>query len=314
MAVFLGIDTSNYTTSAALYREDSGEVHQVKQPLPVSGGALGLRQSDALFAHVKQLGPVLEELFSRAQTGSPRRVGVSVRPRDRDGSYMPCFLAGEMGARSAAAALGVPVSTFSHQAGHVMAALYGAGRMDLVGRPFLAFHLSGGTTDCLLVSPGAPFAIAQVGASLDLKAGQAVDRVGGLLGLAFPAGPALERLALEGKSPRQVRPVMRGTDCCLSGIENICGRLVEEGAAAADVARCCLDFLGATLEAMTAAALERHPGLPLVYCGGVMANTLIRERITSRFGGASFAPPAYSADNGAGIAILAALAEKEGWA
>ena len=107
---------------------------------------------------------------------------------------MPCFLVGAGAARQLGAALGVPVHFFTHQQGHVMAALTGADCLHLRRAPFLAFHVSGGTTDALLVEPDESCIIRcrVVGHSLDLKAGQLIDRVGGMLGLPFPAGPALE--------------------------------------------------------------------------------------------------------------------------
>ena len=310
MAVYLGVDTSNYTTSSALYDRAEGSVRHSKQLLPVQDGALGLRQSDALFSHVKQLGGLLEALF-QGQGERPRAIGVSVRPRDREGSYMPCFLAGEMAARSMGAALGVPVHPFSHQAGHVMAALYSTGRMDLADREFLAFHLSGGTTDCLWVRPDREkvFSIQTLATSLDLKAGQAVDRVGGLLGLPFPAGPALDRLAAQSQAKCRWKPVFQGDDCCLSGIQNICQKLAGEGTPPQDVARVCIEYLYKALAQMTRNALRDHPGLPLIYCGGVMSNSVIRQRMAEEFGG-QFAQPAFSSDNASGPAILAWVKEE----
>ena len=311
MASYLGIDTSNYTTSCALYHRGAGKVVHSKQLLPVQDGALGLRQSDALFSHVKQLGGLMEQLFSGEEGEPVRAVGVSARPRDGEGSYMPCFLAGEMAARSVGAALGVPVHLFSHQAGHVMAALYSTGRLDLVGKEFLAFHLSGGTTDCLWVRPDRErvFSITLLASSLDLKAGQAVDRVGGMLGLPFPAGPQLDKLAAGSQAVCRQKPAFKGENCCLSGIQNICEGLWKKGTPAADVARICLDYLCKALEQMTENALAAHPGLPLIYCGGVMSNSLIRQRIQQRFGG-QFAEPQFSSDNASGPAILASVKEE----
>ena len=193
---FLGIDTSNYTTSAALFGE--GKVlENRKRLLPVKPGERGLRQSDAVFHHVRQLpevlGPVLEELKE-----TPQAIGVSVSPTTEEDSYMPCFLVGKTTAELLGKAWGVPVEHFSHQQGHIAAALYSAGKLDWLEQEFLAFHISGGTTEALRVRPdekGLP-QVTLVGRSLDLKAGQAVDRVGVLLGLSFPCGPELERLAL----------------------------------------------------------------------------------------------------------------------
>lgn len=310
MAYVLGLDTSNYTTSVALYNTASGALVHRRRLLPVKEGAIGLRQSDAVFFHTRQMASLMEELFLACPQGKqPAAIGFSAAPRDGADSYMPCFLVGENAGRSLGAALGVPVYGFSHQAGHVMAALASVGRLELAKEPFLAFHVSGGTTDLLLVQPDAEriVAITQLASSLDLKAGQAVDRVGAMLGLAFPAGKALDALSLEAK-PRRfgTRPVLKEGSCCLSGIENICQKLLEQGEEPAQVALCCLDYIGKTLEAMVDCALERHPGLPVLFCGGVMSNTLLRRRFAGREG-ILFGKAEFSSDNACGTAVLAAL-------
>ncbi len=308
MTRYLGLDTSNYTTSVAAFEAETGALWQVKQLLPVKEGELGLRQSDAVFHHVRQLPELFERLAQETGTlSSVAAVGASDRPAQAPGSYMPCFLSGEGAARQIAALLGVPVYRFSHQQGHVMAALYGAEALALRERPFLAFHVSGGTTDALLVQPDDETVIRceRVAGSLDLKAGQLIDRVGGMLGLKFPAGPALERLAypVEGKRPR---PTMEGTSCHLSGVENQCRNLLTRGATPQEVARFCLLSVCGAVETMTERLLQQYGDLPVVYAGGVMSNAYLREVLSQRFGG-RFAPPAYSADNAAGIAVLTCL-------
>ena len=211
------------------------------------------------------------------------------------------------------AVLGVPVYFFTHQQGHVMAALTGAECLHLRHTPFLAFHVSGGTTDALLVEPDESCIIRcrVVGHSLDLKAGQLIDRVGGMLGLSFPAGPALETLALQAQREYKPRAVLRGSDCHLSGVENQCRDRLDRGEPPAEIARFCLDSVGAAIEGMTEALLVEYGDLPVVYAGGVMSNSLLKQRFTDRFGG-HFAPPVYSADNAAGIACLCRLAVEEG--
>ncbi len=308
MARYLGLDTSNYTTSVAAFSAETGALWQVKQLLPVESGALGLRQSDAVFHHTRQLPELVERLKGEAGVLSDvAAVGASDRPSQAAGSYMPCFLVGEGAARQTAAVLGVPLYRFSHQQGHVAAALYGAKALSLRERPFLAFHLSGGTTDALLVKPDTDCVIhcEWVAGSKDLKAGQLIDRVGGMLGLPFPAGPALEQLAqpVEGKLPRAS---MEGTSCHLSGVENQCRRMLDSGASAAEVARFCLLSVRAALEAMTERLLLQYGDLPVVYAGGVMSNAHLRDTVARRVGGL-VAPPAYSADNAAGIAVLTCL-------
>ncbi len=298
----VGIDTSNYTTSAARY-DGERVLENRKLLLPVKPGEKGLRQSDAVFHHVKQLPQVLEPILEMGPAGV---VGVSITPRSEMGSYMPCFLVGKGFACTLGAAWGVGVKFFSHQQGHIAAALYSAGKLELLDRKFLAFHVSGGTTEALLVQPdpqGMP-EVELVAQSLDLKAGQAVDRVGVMLGMGFPCGPELERAALAWDRPVKARAYMKGRDCSLSGVENQCRKLWEEGHPREEVARTCLEMVLAALDAMCAGLLEDFGPLPVVFSGGVCSNSILRERLTEKYGGA-FAAPEFSADNGAGAAILA---------
>lgn len=310
--LFLGLDTSNYTTSTALYQSGDNIVLQNKRLLAVKDGSLGLRQSEAVFSHVKQLSELLEGLMQQAP-GPVSGVGVSVRPRDAAGSYMPCFLVGETVARSIAAVNRLTVTAVSHQRGHIAAALYSAGQLPLVGKPFVAFHLSGGTTECLFVKPDKEliFSVELVAQSLDLKAGQAVDRVGGMLGLSFPAGRALEALALASQRQYKVKPTFKGADCSLSGIENRCRKMLSDGEAPCDIARFCLDSIYAALAGMTEWVKKFYGELPVVYSGGVMSNRIIREQITRHYGG-YFADLQFSSDNAAGAAILACIAQTGG--
>ena len=299
----LGIDTSNYTTSAAVY-DGEQVLENRKHPLPVPKGARGLRQSDAVFHHTRQLPRLLSGLLP---VEGLRAIGVSVSPRQGEDSYMPCFLAGKGFAEVLGAALSVPVAPFSHQQGHIAAALYSAGQLDLLEERFLAFHVSGGTTEALLVSPGGEEgpAVEIAAASLDLKAGQAVDRVGVALGLPFPCGPALEELALRWPEPVRVKPVLRGADCSLSGIENQCMAMIRAGSPPEETARHCLESIAAALEAMCRLLLRERGPLPVVFSGGVCGNFLIRERLSGAFGAYLAAPAALSLEN-SGAAILAA--------
>lgn len=305
--ICLGIDTSNYTTSAALYDSVSRRVYEKRRLLKVKPGELGLRQSDAVFQHTVALPQLLGELF--AETGlTPDAVAVSTAPREEEGSYMPCFLVGKGTAESLGAAFARPVAYFSHQAGHIAAALFSAGRLDWLDRTFLAFHVSGGTTEAVKVTPDPERILRaeRVAESLDLKAGQAIDRVGVTLGLPFPAGPALDALSRESEKTYRVKPFLRDGNCSLSGVQNRCEKMKAAGEADRDIARYCVESVCAALRGMTRALCEKYPGLPLLYSGGVMSNSLIRERFTEEFG-AVFAAPGYSSDNAVGIAVLGAM-------
>lgn len=305
MSSFLGIDTSNYTTSAAVF--DGERLIQRKKLLPVKEGEKGLRQSEALFHHTLALPTLLDELLPASDL---KAVGVSTRPRNVEGSYMPCFLAGEASASAIASAMGVPLYRTSHQVGHILAALYSCKRLDLVleKKPFIAFHVSGGTTDCLLVESDDIDVIKcrEISSSLDLKAGQAVDRVGLALGLSFPCGPQLEQLAKRSSREFSIKPTMREGSCCLSGLENLCQKMLLRGEDSCDVALYCLKYIEAALTEMARFALCEHGDLPIVFAGGVMSDQIIREGLQKRFC-AEFAEPALSADNACGTAVFAAI-------
>ena len=220
MREFLGLDTSNYTTSCAIFDAESGTVRQAKKLLPVKSGMAGLRQSDAVFHHTRQLPEVIQTLLPNPPQNLTG-IGVTTRPRNIEGSYMPCFLAGKAAATAAASAAGVPLFAFSHQAGHIMAALKSceAGE-EALGREFLAFHISGGTTELLHVKRKAVgFDVAIVGETLDINAGQLIDRAGVLLGLKFPCGMELEKLAVQGKTTK-LHTCIKSGSCNLSGAEN----------------------------------------------------------------------------------------------
>ena len=307
MACFLGIDTSNYTTSAAVYDSESGEVFQQRKLLEVKPGEQGLRQSDAVFQHTRRLPGIIEQLFS-GNTYRLQGVGVSVFPRRQQGSYMPCFLVGEGVARGISAAAGLPLHTFSHQEGHIAAALYSCGRLDLLeAGEFVAFHFSGGTTECVhCVSRKGEIRAELFAHTADLNTGQAIDRIGLMLGLHFPCGPELEQLASKSKRTFRVRPSFSGEDPSVSGLENQAARMLAEGALPEDVAKFTLDYVLAVVDHISAGARRQFGELPLIYAGGVMSNRYIAGEIRHRYGG-WFAEPQFSSDNAAGIAVLAAL-------
>lgn len=296
---YLGVDTSNYTTSVALCSPAGMESR--RKLLPVKEGERGLRQSDAVFLHIKQFPSLMESLPSPMCLSA---VGVSSRPRTADGSYMPCFLTGMALARSIAHAYGCSLYEFSHQQGHVAAGLWSAGRDDLFSRPLLAFHVSGGTTELLLVNGINDIQI--LGHTLDLHAGQLIDRIGVMLGYPFPCGAHMDSDALRVARPvkRQVR--LKDGCCTLSGFENTAKRMMEQGTPREEVAFFAVDTVASQLEAMIEHALREHSALPLLMIGGVCSNSWIRRRLSERYG-AIFAADGFSCDNAAGIAYLARL-------
>jgi len=314
MSLFLGLDTSAYTSSLALV-DSSGQIRADERILlEVSKGNRGLRQSEALFAHLRNL-PFLFERLTLPAGESLGGIGVSSRPRNVPGSYMPVFVAGLSQARCLSSVTGVPLFELSHQEGHVMAGLQGKTALPGAGR-FLAVHFSGGTSEVLQVARArgeSYFDIALLTPGLDLHAGQLIDRVGVALGLSFPAGPELEKLARQSQNSIPALPTRvdeRGFS--FSGPEAAALRLVEAGAAPEDIARAVFKAIANTLEKVLTRAAEQSGLREVLLVGGVMANSLIRERLVQRLEHPAvgmklyFARPELSSDNAVGVALLAA--------
>ncbi len=308
MTAVLGLDTSNYTTSAAVYRSD-GTGYNAGRLLDVPEGALGLRQSDALYQHVRRLPGQIARLREAGMLEGLAAVGASTAPRAVEGSYMPCFLAGESQAKVLSDVLGVPFFACSHQQGHVAAACWSAGRPQLLDQSFLTWHLSGGTTELLLAQPVEDMPqMTILGCTEDISAGQLIDRTGRMLDLAFPCGKALDALAAESDSRDLFRVKLRGLNFSLSGVENQVRQRIDRGTSPADVAKFTLNTVADLVYRVTQAAQKAHPGLPVLCSGGVASNSLLRNRME----GALFAEPQYSTDNAMGVAILTHRALERG--
>ena len=300
----LGLDTSNYTTSAAVFDGERGR--NQGRLLEVHPGELGLRQSDALFQHVKHLPEVVEALLGEEGLGTVQAVGASTRPRAVEGSYMPCFLAGASQGQVLSQVLGVPFYAFSHQQGHLAAAAWSAGRLDLLDRPFLAWHLSGGTTELLRVEPeedGVAVRAEILGGTSDISAGQLIDRTGVLLGLSFPAGKGVEKLSRQAQKREYYKVKVNGLTFSLSGMENKVRQMVQRGEEPAEIAWFAQETVCRVVQACTKAAMEEYPGLPVLCSGGVASNGRLKELLRQNCG-ALFAQPQFSTDNAMGTAVL----------
>jgi N6-L-threonylcarbamoyladenine synthase len=300
--IAVGLDTSNYTTSIAWY--DGSVGRNSSKLLPVKQGELGLRQSDAVFAHIKSLPELSDRLFSDIGTSEMNVIGVSTRPRAVAGSYMPCFMVGFSHARLLADAYKIPLIEVSHQQGHVAAALWSAGRMDLMDRPHLAWHLSGGTTELLLVEPeGKNVRCSKIGGTSDISAGQLIDRTGQLLGLPFPSGKHLDAL-----SKASVRSDSFSVKCTesvfsLSGVQNKVQQYYESTQSPEETAAYALRCVAKAVYHATEQALLKYPGCEAVFSGGVASNSMLRAVMQPL--NPVFAAPQYSTDNAMGVAVLA---------
>ncbi len=299
----IGFDTSNYTTSVAVF--DGSDGRNEGKLLEVKPGDLGLRQSEALFDHVRRLPDLVRRLRDEGVLNGIEAVGASTRPREVEGSYMPCFLAGASQAQVLASVLDVPFYPCSHQQGHLAAAAWSAQRLDLLDGPFLAWHLSGGTTELLYAQPeGVSVRAGAIGGTSDISAGQLIDRAGQRLGLPFPAGKALDALSRESGPVRPFPVKLNGLTFSLSGMENKMNEMANRGAPAAETARFVLETIADVVRRATLEARRRWPGLPVLCSGGVASNSLLRRVLTEQCG-AVFAGPEYSADNAMGVAVLA---------
>ncbi len=306
MGFYLGIDTSNYTTSFAGF--DGENIIHSKRLLPVKEGERGLRQSDAVFHHTKAYAELYRSLLEKMQNRNILAVGASVTPTTASGSYMPCFLVGENAGKAIAETLAIPFYGFSHQQGHIAAALYSSNRLDLLEKSFLCFHISGGTTDLLRCDPSKEniIEVTPIASSNDLKAGQAIDRIGVEMGFKFPAGRELEICANQSERKFKNKIKLYEGNCSFSGIENKCKKMLLDGESKEDTALFLLTYIADTLTAMAEYALNEQGDLPLIFAGGVMSDKIIKDIISSRFE-ADFATPEFSCDNAGGIALLASL-------
>ena len=298
----IGFDTSNYTTSIAFFDGVGGE--NCSRLLPVKQGELGLRQSDAVFHHTKSLPELSGRLFSHVQASEITAVGVSTRPRAVEGSYMPCFMVGYSHAKLLSDALHVPLFEVSHQQGHVAASLWSAGRLDLMDQPHLAWHLSGGTTELLLVEPeGKNVRCTRIGGTTDISAGQLIDRTGVMLGLPFPAGKHLDALSQEAVGREVFKVKCPEMEFSLSGVQNKVQQFHEKSENAAETAGYALRCVSFAVCKATENALKAYPGLEVVFSGGVASNSMLRSLTEPLH--PVFAQPQYSTDNAMGVAVLA---------
>lgn len=216
---------------------------------------------------------------------------------------MPCFMVGYSHAKLLSDALGVPLAEVSHQQGHVAASLWSAGRLDLMEKTHLAWHLSGGTTELLLVEPeGRNVKCTRIGGTTDISAGQLIDRTGQLLELPFPSGKHLDSLSREATGKDVFRVKCRNCEFSLSGVQNKVQQFHAASADPAETAAYALRCVAGAVYQATVQALEAYPGLSVVFSGGVASNSMLRELTAPLH--PVFAQPQFSTDNAMGVAVL----------
>ncbi len=301
----LGFDTSNYTTSVSAY--DGDEFINIRRLLPVPNGARGLRQSDALFHHVKQLPILFSELCKRINTSDVSAVCASSRPRNTEGSYMPAFLAGSGYARVCADTINVPYFECSHQEGHIMAAIASGGYRELLDKPFISVHLSGGTTEILLSEyNGSCFSNRIIGGTRDISAGQFIDRAGVRMGLDFPCGKELEKVSASSKNPIKLPISVDGGYMNFSGVETKVIRSIDSYPQE-DIAMGIFIVCARMLEKALNCTCREYGINNILFAGGVASNGVIKQYLSDNLKyNLFFSPPEFASDNACGAAALAA--------
>lgn len=313
---YLGIDTSAYTTSLAIVDGQENLLYDRRMILPVKEGSLGIRQSDAVFAHINNLPKLLTQDDLVSKQAKPVAVAAAVKPRPVSDSYMPVFKVGEAFGLFLSRTMGLNFLASSHQEGHVMAGLWSAG---LPEDRYLVVHLSGGTSEIILAEEKGQghLKLSLAGGSCDLKAGQFVDRLGLAMGLSFPAGPEMEQLARRSENDQLKLPLaVSGSQISFSGPASQAMRMHEKGYAREDLARaveiCLADSVSQAIDNLT---FSEHDQPAILAVGGVMANQFIRDRMAQKLPGRKlyFAEAQYSSDNAVGLAVQASRRCRREW-
>lgn len=308
--IYLGIDTSNYTTSVSVI--DGDNIYNERKILDVKAGECGIRQSDAVFIHLKTLPDLYKRISQYADMKKISAVGVSIRPRNLPDSYMPVFTVGTSFAKVIADTLNVPLYEYSHQDGHIMSGIHSCGCKDFLNEPFLSIHLSGGTTEILKCRyNGFSFEQEIIGGTSDISAGQFIDRSGVAMGLKFPCGVMLEKMALSADQKYTLPSSVKNTMMSFSGVETKVQGLVNN----IDNARLALGIFSCISKSLTKAINNAAAAVNInkvLVVGGVASNSIIHtyllENVKAKV---YFASKELSTDNAVGIGLLTKMHTEE---
>lgn len=309
MKYILGIDTSCYTTSMAGVDLNGNIIFSFQKQLDVPLGERGLKQSTALFHHLNNLPILTNTLRSLASCHEIAAVCASDRPRPIEGSYMPVFQFSYRIGQSISDLLRVPFFKVSHQENHIMAGRYTARGPN--SDQFLTFHLSGGTSELLYVSSKpSGFEVEIIGGTTDLSAGQFVDRIGVAMGLPFPAGPHLEKMASSGSGDIILNGSVKGTKISFSGPESQGQRLICQNMSYNEIAYAVYDLLVRTISKCILNAVKSGYPNEVLLVGGVSSSKILKIGLQERIKRHNrniqlyFADPELSKDNAVGTALL----------
>lgn len=309
----LGIDTSCYTTSLAAVNEALELCYEGRVILDVPKGGRGLRQSDAIFQHIGNMSRLMEQCMKSIVPGDIKGIAVSTRPRDIEGSYMPVFTAGLHTAKIIGSLLKLPVFEVSHQDSHIAAGVWSSKHELKSG--FLAYHISGGTTELLYIHNRETMEVTEIGGSSDLNAGQFIDRVGVAMGMKFPCGKEMDRLCSEYETKGIDIPIsIDGYFMSFSGpethVQRFIGGKTLDGREKTYISMGVFECIAKSIEKTAINAKKNYDIEELLLVGGVASNTRIRDYLKNsdklKKSGIEpvFADAEYSPDNAAGTAVL----------
>jgi N6-L-threonylcarbamoyladenine synthase len=308
----LGIETSCDETGVALYDDGRGLLsHVLHSQIDTHARFGGVVPELASRDHIRKLVPLIEQALAEADTTPEQVDGVAYTAGP---GLIGALLVGAAVGRSLAYAWGCPAVGIHHMEGHLLAPML---ESPAPAMPFVALLVSGGHTMLVEVADLGRYRI--LGETLDDAAGEAFDKTAKLLGLPYPGGPALARLAVEGDPDRYdfPRPMLRrpGLDFSFSGLKTavmlaVRGKTLGE-ADRADLAASFQAAVVDTLAAKCRRAMEETGAATLVVAGGVGANAALRERLKADAEKASwevFYPRLeFCTDNGAMIAYAGML-------
>ena len=311
---FLGIDTSCYTSSVAIVDMYEHIIYDGRILLEVAVNEKGLRQSDAVFQHMNNIPKLCGEAMKIVETSKLKGIGVSIRPRNMEGSYMPVFTAGNNFAKVIAACMKAPIVECSHQQGHIIAGAWSINKAFV--NKHLVYHISGGTTELLKVS-NINQTIEIVGGTQDLNAGQYIDRIGVALGMKFPCGNEMDKLCSDDGRPSFEMPIsVNGTVLSFSGPESHVQRLIAKETSLeenfkAQISKSIFLNIAEALERTIINACELYDIKDVLMVGGVASNSVISHKLQESTKAKaiginiSISKPQYSSDNAVGAAIYA---------
>ncbi|AFI87560.1 tRNA N6-adenosine(37)-threonylcarbamoyltransferase complex transferase subunit TsaD [Aggregatibacter actinomycetemcomitans] len=318
----LGIETSCDETGVAIYDEEKGLVaNQLHTQIALHADYGGVVPELASRDHIRKLAPLLQAALKEANLTPEDINGVAYTSGP---GLVGALLVGATVARALAYAWNVPAIGVHHMEGHLLAPMLEENPPHF---PFVALLVSGGHTQLVRVDGVGRYEL--LGESIDDAAGEAFDKTAKLLGLDYPGGAALARLALNGTPNRFAfpRPMTDrpGLDFSFSGLKTFAANtlhqvLQEEGnlseQSKADIAHAFQEAVVDTLAIKCKRALKQTGLKRLVIAGGVSANTQLRQTLAElmqQLGGEVFYPqPQFCTDNGAMIAYTGFLRLKQG--